>query len=107
MHELAPEILGFCRENGVRTSADVLADGWPELLDMIAPALEQVDWFLPNADQAMKLTGTDAAEAAAGGAPQRAAGGGPVPARRVARLRRVQAYVVPVWTHRPPLHALE
>jgi sugar/nucleoside kinase (ribokinase family) len=64
MHELAPEILAFCRQHGVRTSADVLADGWPELLDMIAPALEQVDWFLPNEDQAMKLTGTDEVEAA-------------------------------------------
>ena len=64
MHELAPEILGFCREHGVRTSADVLADGWPELLDMIAPALEQVDWFLPNEDQAMKLTGTGDVDAA-------------------------------------------
>jgi sugar/nucleoside kinase (ribokinase family) len=64
MHELAPEILGFCREHGVRTSADVLADGWPELLDMIAPALEHVDWFLPNDDQAMKLTGADDVDAA-------------------------------------------
>ena len=64
MHELAPEILSFARENGVRTSADVLADGWPELLDMIAPALEQVDWFLPNDDQALKLTGADDVEAA-------------------------------------------
>ena len=64
MHELAPDILGFCREHGVRTSADVLADGWPELLDMIGPALEQVDWFLPNDDQAMKLTGSDDVEAA-------------------------------------------
>jgi sugar/nucleoside kinase (ribokinase family) len=64
MHELAPEILSFCREHGVRTSADVLADGWPELLDMIAPALEHVDWFLPNDDQALKLTGADDIEAA-------------------------------------------
>jgi sugar/nucleoside kinase (ribokinase family) len=64
MHELAPEILRFCRDHGVRTSADVLADGWPELLDMIAPALELVDWFLPNEDQAMKLTGTTDVEAA-------------------------------------------
>lgn len=64
MHELAPEVLMFAREHGVRTSADVLADGWPELLDMIAPALEQVDWFLPNEDQALKLTGADDVEAA-------------------------------------------
>jgi sugar/nucleoside kinase (ribokinase family) len=75
MHELAPEILGFCRKHGVRTSADVLADGWPELLDMIAPALEQVDWFLPNEDQAMKLTGTDDAEAAGRALIERGVGG--------------------------------
>ncbi|MFL5895458.1 MAG: carbohydrate kinase family protein [Thermoleophilaceae bacterium] len=62
--EVAPDLLGFCREHGVRTSADLLADGWPELLDMIAPALDHVDWFLPNEDQAMKLTGADDVEAA-------------------------------------------
>jgi sugar/nucleoside kinase (ribokinase family) len=60
MHELAPEIL---------------ADGWPELLDMIAPALEQVDWFLPNDDQAMKLTGADDAEAAGRALVERGVGG--------------------------------
>jgi sugar/nucleoside kinase (ribokinase family) len=75
MHELAPEILGFAREHGVRTSADVLADGWPELLDMIAPALEQVDWFLPNDDQAMNLTGTGDAEAAGRALLERGIGG--------------------------------
>ena len=75
MHELAPEILGFCREHGVRTSADVLADGWPELLDMIAPALGEVDWFLPNEDQAMKLTGGDDAEAAGRALVERGVGG--------------------------------
>lgn len=64
MHELAPEILRRARESGARTSADILADGWPELLDMIAPALEHVDWFLPNEEQAMKLTGADDVEAA-------------------------------------------
>ena len=62
--EIGPEIMGFCRENGVRTTADVLADGWPELLDMIMPSLEHVDWLLPNADQAMKLTGTSDVESA-------------------------------------------
>jgi sugar/nucleoside kinase (ribokinase family) len=75
MHELAPEILGFCREHGVRTSADVLADGWPELLDMIAPALAQLDWFLPNEDQALKLTGTEDVEAAAAALLERGIGG--------------------------------
>ncbi|HEX6712396.1 MAG TPA: carbohydrate kinase family protein [Thermoleophilaceae bacterium] len=75
MHELAPEILSFCREHGVRTSADVLADGWPELLDMIAPALAHVDWFLPNEDQAMKLTGGDDVEAAGRALIERGIGG--------------------------------
>ena len=64
MHELAPDILKCARDNGATTSADILADGWPELLDMVAPALEQVDWFLPNEDQAMKLTGCDDVESA-------------------------------------------
>jgi len=62
--EIGPEIMGFCREHGVRTTADVLADGWLELLDMIMPSLEHVDWLLPNADQAMKLTGTSDVESA-------------------------------------------
>jgi sugar/nucleoside kinase (ribokinase family) len=75
MHELAPEILGFAREHGITTSADVLADGWPELLDMIAPALEHVDWFLPNDDQAMKLTGADSVEAAGAELLERGIGG--------------------------------
>src|SRR3954468_11337067 len=75
MHELAPEILSFCRDNGVRTSADVLADGWPELLEMIGPALEHVDWFLPNEDQAMKLTGPDDVEAAGRALLERGIGG--------------------------------
>jgi sugar/nucleoside kinase (ribokinase family) len=75
MHELAPDILKFCKEHDVRTSADVLADGWPELLDMIAPALEHVDWFLPNDDQAMKLTGTGDPEAAGRALVERGVGG--------------------------------
>ena len=75
MHGLAPEILGFCHEHGVRTSADILADGWPELLDMIAPALAHVDWFLPNDDQAMKLTGSDDAEHAGRSLLERGIGG--------------------------------
>jgi sugar/nucleoside kinase (ribokinase family) len=75
MHELAPEILGFAREHGVRTSADVLADGWPELLDMIAPALEKVEWFMPNDDQAKKLTGADDVEAAGRALVERGVGG--------------------------------
>ncbi|MFL5883548.1 MAG: carbohydrate kinase family protein [Thermoleophilaceae bacterium] len=53
----AVRILEFCREHDVTTSADILADGWPELLDMLAPALPLLDYLLPNEDQAMALTG--------------------------------------------------
>ena len=64
MHELAPEVLERARTAGATTSIDVLADGWPELLDMIGESLPHVDWFLPNREQAMALTGTDDVEAA-------------------------------------------
>src|SRR5204862_507412 len=57
--ENAARILEFCRAHEVVTSVDLLADGWPELLDMLDPILGHVDFFLPNDDQAMKLTGAD------------------------------------------------
>src|SRR4051794_18149378 len=75
MPEVAPKIFEFCREHGVTTSADLLADGWPELLDMIAPALAHVDWFMPNDDQALKLTGADDVESAARALVDRGVGG--------------------------------
>src|SRR3954466_10395342 len=75
MPEAAPKILEFCQEHGVTTSADLLADGWPELLDMIAPALAHVDWFMPNDDQALKLTGADDVEHAGRSLLERGIGG--------------------------------
>jgi sugar/nucleoside kinase (ribokinase family) len=57
--ENATEILRRAREAGVVTCSDILADGWPELLDMLAPAMEHVDYLFPNEDQAMKLTGVE------------------------------------------------
>ena len=62
--EAATRILEFCREHGVTTSVDVLADGWPELLDMLDPTLAHIDWFVPNDDQARSLTGLDDLEEA-------------------------------------------
>src|SRR4051812_47983922 len=55
--ENATSILSRAREAGVVTTCDVLADGWPELLDMLAPALEHVDYMFPNEEQAVALTG--------------------------------------------------
>jgi sugar/nucleoside kinase (ribokinase family) len=63
--EKAVEILGYARERGVITSADMLADGWPELLDMLDGAWEKVDWFFPNEEQAQALTGEEDTEAGA------------------------------------------
>src|SRR4051812_35746359 len=55
--ENATSILSRAREAGTVTTCDVLADGWPELLDMLAPAMEHVDYLFPNEEQAMALTG--------------------------------------------------
>jgi sugar/nucleoside kinase (ribokinase family) len=55
--ENATEILRRAKEAGVVTCADILADGWPELLDMLAPAMEHVDYLFPNEEQAVALTG--------------------------------------------------
>src|SRR3954469_14364524 len=59
--EEAAKILSFARENGVVTSADILAPGEQDaaILDWIAPALEYLDHLLPNDEQVLGLTGAD------------------------------------------------
>lgn len=54
--EAAAPLLAHARENGVVTSADILAPG-EGLLDWIAPALSELDYLLPNDDQVLALTG--------------------------------------------------
>jgi len=61
--EAAAPLLARAREHGVVTSADVLAPGEPGLLDWIAPAFAGLDYFLPNDDQVLALTGADDLEA--------------------------------------------
>jgi sugar/nucleoside kinase (ribokinase family) len=61
--EAAAPLLAAAREHGVVTSADVLAPGEPGLLDWIGPALPELDYFLPNDDQVLALTGSDDLEA--------------------------------------------
>ena len=56
--EGAARILSHARERGVVTSADVLADGDPGLLEWIAPALPHLDYLLPNREQVLAFTGT-------------------------------------------------
>jgi sugar/nucleoside kinase (ribokinase family) len=60
--EAAAPMLRRARESGVVTSADVLAPGEPGLLDWIAPALAELDYFLPNGDQVRALTGAESLE---------------------------------------------
>jgi sugar/nucleoside kinase (ribokinase family) len=61
--EAAAPLLARAREHGVVTSADMLAPGEPGLLDWIAPALPELDYFLPNDDQVLALTGVGDLEA--------------------------------------------
>jgi sugar/nucleoside kinase (ribokinase family) len=57
--EEAAKILSFARERGVVTSADILAPGEQAaaIVDWIAPALEHLDYLLPNDEQVLGLTG--------------------------------------------------
>ena len=72
--EAAAEILGFAREKGVTTSADVLAPGEQGLMEWIAPALPHLDYFLPNDEQAVGFTGRDDVELACRALVERGAG---------------------------------
>src|SRR5205085_3718852 len=55
--EAAATILSRAREDGVTTSADILAPGDPGLLEWIAPALAHLDYLLPNDEQVLGFTG--------------------------------------------------
>jgi sugar/nucleoside kinase (ribokinase family) len=57
--EVAGEILRRAREHGATTSADILAPGDPGILEWIAPALEHLDYLLPNEEQVLGFTGED------------------------------------------------
>jgi sugar/nucleoside kinase (ribokinase family) len=59
--EAAARILSFARENGVTTSADILAPGEQarDILDWIAPAFGELDYLLPNDEQVLGLSGED------------------------------------------------
>jgi sugar/nucleoside kinase (ribokinase family) len=63
--EDAAKILSFAREKGVVTSADILAPGdqAAQIVDWIGPAFEHLDYFLPNDEQVLALSGADELEA--------------------------------------------
>jgi sugar/nucleoside kinase (ribokinase family) len=58
--ENAARILSYARENNVVTSADILAPGEQaaQIVDWIGAAFEHLDYFLPNDEQVLGLTGT-------------------------------------------------
>ncbi|MFL5891778.1 MAG: carbohydrate kinase family protein [Solirubrobacterales bacterium] len=59
--EAAGQILARARENGVTTSADILAPGDQagQIIDWLAPAFTELDYLLPNDEQVLGLTGED------------------------------------------------
>ena len=61
----AAQILRRARDGGATTSMDILSEGSPKLLAILKPCLPLVDWFMPNADQACKLTDSHTPEEAA------------------------------------------
>jgi len=61
----AAQILRRARDGGATTSMDILSEGSPKLLSILKPCLPFVDWFMPNADQACRLTETPTPEQAA------------------------------------------
>jgi sugar/nucleoside kinase (ribokinase family) len=63
--EGAAQILRRARDGGATTSMDILSEGSPKLLTILKPCLPFVDWFMPNADQACRLTESRTPEEAA------------------------------------------
>jgi len=63
--DAAVTVLRHARDNSTVTAADLLAPGEPDMLEWVAPALPYVDYFLPNDEQLLGLTGESTLEAAA------------------------------------------
>ncbi|MFF2550622.1 carbohydrate kinase family protein [Nocardia sp. NPDC058058] len=60
----AARILRHAKDNGVTTSADLIAPGALGSLDAIAATLPHIDYFLPNDEQALGFTGATTLSAA-------------------------------------------
>jgi sugar/nucleoside kinase (ribokinase family) len=59
--ELA-ELLKYCRQRGVKTIVDVVVPQGCTGMDELAPVLPYIDFFLPNDDEAQRLTGATTPE---------------------------------------------
>jgi len=51
------QIAAAARNSGALVAVDVLHPGRPQDLDRLAPLLAVTDWFIPNGDQILALTG--------------------------------------------------
>ncbi|MCC6313507.1 MAG: sugar kinase [Thermomicrobiales bacterium] len=51
------EILKFAKEQGLSVSLDLIAIERPDLLEIVAPALPYVDYFMPGLDEARMICG--------------------------------------------------
>jgi sugar/nucleoside kinase (ribokinase family) len=51
------QIAAAARNSGALVAVDVLHPGRPQDLDRLAPLLVVTDWFIPNGDQILALTG--------------------------------------------------
>lgn len=62
--EAAAKVLSHARSNAVVTSVDMLAPGDPSMLEWVEAALPHTDYFLPNDEQLLGLTGASSLEEA-------------------------------------------
>lgn len=63
--EAAAEVLAHARAHGVVTSVDMLAPGDPGMLEWVEAVFRHTDYFLPNDEQLLGLTGAATLEDAA------------------------------------------
>lgn len=72
--EAAAQLLQHARSNGTVTAVDMLAPGDPDLLEWVGAALPHADYFLPNDEQLLGLTGAATLEEAASALLERGVG---------------------------------
>jgi len=72
--EAAAEILRHARDHGTVTAVDMLAPGDPDMLEWVGAALPHTDYFLPNDEQLLGLTGASSLADAAAAVRERGAG---------------------------------
>ena len=63
--DAAATLLQHARANGTVTAVDMLAPGDPDMLEWVGAALPHTDYFLPNDEQLLGLTGASTLEEAA------------------------------------------